>query len=485
MARVSIPVLATRVFTALFLLPFVGFGVFAAVSGYRSLVNADMPKGEAIGILAFGAVFALFPMVVFALMVTGAKRKKKAKSRLDAHAERPWLLRPEWVNGRIRSGSRAALIFIWLFSLTFSGFCIPILLNFLSPTGDKGIPAVVFGGLFMLAACGLLYAAIYMTVRWLKYGKSYFELATNPGVVGGWFKGAVHSGLRLGPNDKVHLRLTCAREYTTGSGDNKSRHTDLKWQEENTIPAARVEFGGVGGATRIPTTFYIPRDCRPTTLDDSSDRIVWRLEVTADIPGVDFKATYEVPVFVTPESSDEPPPEAAGLYELTQDQVVDYAATSKIRVRPAQGGGTEIYVPPRRTPRIAAVCTVFAATFSATTVFLMLNGALFMAFVFGLFAALLIWASLGLWFGTRNTVLGADAVNVHYKVIGPGKTRTIPKADIVKVDISIGMQSGDRAYYRVRLHLGGRKTREIATGIRDKNEARWIASIVESYLEAE
>ena len=82
-------------------------------------------------------------------------------------------------------------------------------------------------------------------------------------------------------------------------------------------------------------------------------------------------------------------------------------------------------------------------------------------------------------------MLAADEVRIHYKVIGRGKTHSVPKADIEKVDISIGMQSGDRAYYRVKLRLGGRKTREIATGIRDKNEARWLASVVESYLEAE
>ena len=269
-----------------------------------------------------------------------------------------------------------------------------------------------------MAACGLLYAAMYLTVRWFKYGKSCGELETNPGVVGGWFKGAVHSGLRPGPNDVVHLRLTCFRKYTSGSGDNRTTHTDVQWQEERIISAEQVEFGGVGGATRIPVAFYIPRDCLPTTVDNPSDRILWRLDVTADVPGVDFKARYEVPVFVTPESSDDPPPEAEDLYELTQDQVVDYAATSKIPVRPAQGGGTEIYVPPRRTPGIAAVCTLFAAVFSAATVFLaMAGGGLIMTLVFGLFAALLTWVSLGLWFGTRNTVLGADGVRIHYKII--------------------------------------------------------------------
>lgn len=156
--------------------------MFVLVKGIRSLVNGDMGKGEAIGMVAFGAVFATIPLGVIALMVIGAKRKKKAQSIRSAHRENPWLSKKEWVEGRIRSGPRAPVFSIWAFSLAFSGFCIPIILNFLSLDGDKGVAAVVFGGLFILAACGLLYVAIYMTIRWLKYGHSYFDLAANPGV---------------------------------------------------------------------------------------------------------------------------------------------------------------------------------------------------------------------------------------------------------------------------------------------------------------
>ena len=58
MARVSMPVLLNRGCTALFLLPFASFGMFVLVKGIRSLVNGDMGKGEAIGMVAFGAVLS-------------------------------------------------------------------------------------------------------------------------------------------------------------------------------------------------------------------------------------------------------------------------------------------------------------------------------------------------------------------------------------------------------------------------------------------
>ena len=81
--------------------------MFVLVKGIRSLVNGDMGKGEAIGMVAFGAVFATIPLGVIALMVIGAKRKKKAQSIRSAHRENPWLSKKEWVEGRIRSGPRA------------------------------------------------------------------------------------------------------------------------------------------------------------------------------------------------------------------------------------------------------------------------------------------------------------------------------------------------------------------------------------------
>ena len=129
MARVLIPVPINRGYTVLFLLPFVGFGAFVFVRGLRSLVNGDMPRGEAIGIVVFGIVFAVVPLAVMwaqhKKVVALAVMWMKAQSERKAHVENPWLWKKEWADGRVRSGSRAGVVIIWVFSLTFSGFCIP------------------------------------------------------------------------------------------------------------------------------------------------------------------------------------------------------------------------------------------------------------------------------------------------------------------------------------------------------------------------
>ena len=44
-------------------------------------------------------------------------------------------------------------------------------------------------------------------------------------------------------------------------------------------------------------------DTRATDDADPNDRILWRLEVSAAVPGVDYAASFEVPVYQTAESS--------------------------------------------------------------------------------------------------------------------------------------------------------------------------------------
>lgn len=52
----------------------------------------------------------------------------------------------------------------------------------------------------------------------------------------------------------------------------------------------------------IPIAIAIPRDAPPTEVRTPADRVLWRLEVKSEARGVDFAASFEVPVFLTTES---------------------------------------------------------------------------------------------------------------------------------------------------------------------------------------
>ncbi len=47
----------------------------------------------------------------------------------------------------------------------------------------------------------------------------------------------------------------------------------------------------------IPVEFQIPADCHPSDERNSDDQTLWRLTSAAKVPGIDFSATFVVPVF--------------------------------------------------------------------------------------------------------------------------------------------------------------------------------------------
>ena len=61
--------------------------------------------------------------------------------------------------------------------------------------------------IFPLIGLAILYAAIHRTLVWRRYGRSYVELQTLPGVVGGRLRGDVVVVGRLGRGASVALTL--------------------------------------------------------------------------------------------------------------------------------------------------------------------------------------------------------------------------------------------------------------------------------------
>ena len=52
-----------------------------------------------------------------------------------------------------------------------------------------------------------------------------------------------------------------------------------------------------GMKTAIPIAFKLPITVEPSDSTDANNRVVWRLQVAASVPGVDYAASFEVPVF--------------------------------------------------------------------------------------------------------------------------------------------------------------------------------------------
>jgi hypothetical protein len=68
---------------------------------------------------------------------------------------------------------------------------------------------------------------------------------------------------------------------------------EVLWEEEQRGAGSAPS----GSAYRaMPVRFLLPGDRPPATLDGASEGIAWELTITAAMPGVDYAATFQVPV---------------------------------------------------------------------------------------------------------------------------------------------------------------------------------------------
>lgn len=157
--------------------------------------------------------------------------------------------------------------------------------------------------LFMLfPAIGLVLAgwAVFCVLRWLKFGQSEFQMADVPGRIGGQLAGVVRTSAKVRPEDGFHLALRCVRRITTGSGKQRNTTERVLWEDQQTVMHELLE--DEPDVSAIPVIFQVPADCQPSDDRDANDQTLWRLTASAKVPGIDYSATFEVPVFATARS---------------------------------------------------------------------------------------------------------------------------------------------------------------------------------------
>jgi hypothetical protein len=329
--------------------------------------------------------------------------------------------------------------------------------------------------LFPLVGAGLLVWAIRGTIRHRKFGVSVFRMPEVPGVIGRKLEGVILTNTLVRPDDGFDVTLACVNRITTGSGKSRSTRENILWQEERQIRQAHQ----VGRATAIPVAFRLPRDAKQSDSTEARDQIIWRLEVRAAVPGVDYDASFEVPVFRTPDSEIPlAPDDEEGFADA-----LDYRQPPESRIVVTEHlRRTEIYFARARNPGAAAGLTVFFIIWTAITVALPYLGApIIFPIVFGLFAVLLLFAVFQAWLGTTHVALTPSEARVRY---GPlGRTRTVKADDIDDVTLEVGMQAGKRPYYDIRIVKSDGKKLYCGRSIRDKLEAEWLVEKMKEALE--
>ncbi len=464
-----------------FCLPFIAVGLFSGVKVMQALAAGDLRTA------GFMAIFALtFGTAGFGLVAMGVAGQKQAalSAQLQAeHPAEPWFWRPGWGTGWIddsaRVGNRLFLGFAFLWTLIAL------------PTGYVGVKEALRDNrlalialIFPIVSVGLVANAIRNSIRARKYGTSRLQLATKPGVIGHGLSGTVHVSAVFPPSEGFDVTFSCWRIVRSGTGKSRSTTETILWQEQERVPARRGSGApGEGIVTLLPVAFRIPADAIDSDERNPDNRVVWRLQVAASVPGVDYGATFEVPVFRTdasalPLAPDEERvlgPEPSTLpYQQPQNSPIRVSTTAR---------GTEIFFSAGRNPGVAGGLTGFAVLWGGVVALLahLKAPALFLV-IFGLAELAFLYGVAWMWLGVVRVTVSARGVSVARGLGSPARSTDVAPSEVASVDVRIGMQSGNLPLYQLSIVRANGRRLSAGGGIRDKREAEWLAGKIKSAL---
>ena len=462
----------------LFLVPFASVGAFTAVMAVQRVAAGRWT--EALFFSLFAVTFGGVGVGGITLALAG-RRKMEAQAGLEArYPDSPWLWRSDWASGRIVDSTRATMFIAWVFAAFWN------LISF--PAGFLGVraaiqeeePAALFALLFPLVGIGLLVWAVRSTLRYRKYGVSRLELSTIPGVVGRTLTGMVRAPARMQPPDGFQVTLSCVRRVARGGGDETSE--SILWQGERQV-LGEPSRTAAGMETHIPVAFLLPADAQACDDTNSNNRVLWRLRLSATVPGVDYASQFEVPVFRT-SASDQPLTVEEG--RITQDPLAEAGyqqpAASRIVVT-SNRRGTEVLFPAARNPGAATSLSFFLLLWLGFIALqIHFRAPLVFPIITGIFGVLILIGALDLWLQVSRVSADAGTLTWAVGYLSPGRERTLHGSEIADVVASIGMQAGTTVYYDVTVVRKNGKKIKVGHSVRDKREAEWLAAAIRNAL---
>lgn len=379
-------------------------------------VNPDDPS-EAIydreirwGMVGFKAIFLfVFGGFGLGLLIFTLRAKPTPDSDGPRFADKPWLANDDWQTADVKSSSKLTMYFAWGFAAIWNLISAPLPFLLYEEVMDKENYAALLGLLFPLVGIGLLVWAIRQTLEWRRFGQCPVRMDPFPGAIGGHVGGTIELKWPYDPSHKFVISLTNLYSYVSGSGDNRSRNERAKWQDS---VVAHSEPGLYG--TRLTFRFDVPDNLNESdAFRESSSYHLWRLNLSADLPGVDLDRSYEIPVYPTAEKSQNLSERAI---ESSRSQKADFDKTAITKIIRTRSGvnGTELFYPVGRNIGNFIGGLVFGGIFAGVGYFLVfIEGMPFFGGIFGLVGLLIMACS----FYTVSNSLRISNDSVHLNCV--------------------------------------------------------------------
>jgi hypothetical protein len=408
-------------------------------------------------------------------------RRARAEAELRArHPGEPWMWEPGWAEKRIPDASRASAIGFSMFAIFWNAIAFPIAF-FAWPEMQSGNRGALVALLFPLVGIGLLVVAIRAIVRRMRFRESLFVLDTLPARPGSVLRGTVEIPVEratFAGATSITITLSCIRRVVTGSGKSRSVSESALWQE--VVDVTPASTGMAPGGSALPVSIALPPDVPSTETRSANDRTLWRLAVEADMPGIDYASTFELPVFATGE------PVAVDVRPIARPAASRPPALRSVVERETVDG-LVLEFPRFRRNSSAAALFLFGLIFGGSAYFMVSAGApFFFPLIFGLVGALILYAAVEQLFASATIVVRRDGVSATQKLLA-ARTRDYATTAIRDVRMKIGAQQTRTGgtptpWYELELLDTTGKPRRIGLPIRNKREAEWLLTRIHDRL---
>lgn len=433
----------------------------------------------------------LAAIALLLLCIIGFYCKRRHDARLAAaQPQEPWLGKETWASGRISASSNKTMWGYIVFALAWNALSVPLGFNIPEMRRDLG-DGMALAVLVAFPGTGLALAvmAIVAVMRQRKYGRSVFEMASVPGVIGGQLAGVIHTTAKIRSEDGFRIKLSCIR-CVSSRGKNGGISRNVLWSDEQTIGRELLQDDAEHPA--IPVLFAIPYECRPTDTGDegnSRSTTYWELEVTAKTSGLDYHATFELPVFKTAESSPD--------FVLDRSLIADYVARENperalreagvLQETPPTGDGQRFVFPMARHPGVAAMLTLMGLIFSGVLFVLLYMepgwGLLCFSIPFVLIGLFLLALAVDVWFYRSVVDVSRRGLTVTGGLFGRGRSQCVGVSEIRQILTTRTMTSGDKAYFDLIIVCNDGKRITAGKRLCGKSAAATVVHLIEQALE--
>ena len=432
--------------------------------------------------MAFLLVFGGFGFGFVGFLILGIKRLGKEERLKKAYPKAPWRWRPEWEANQIPANERRQIWGLLAITLFWNALSFPAFILFFSQlTQEKEWLPLALLSLFPLIGTGMIWMAVRSIARYLKYGGSTLVLAQSPVPLGGALNGVISVPAKVHHEDGFTLTLSCIERTTTGSGKHRHTHEEVKWESENRGAAEAPESGL--SFTLIPAQFQIPYTLPETSEKENNREILWRLKAEAATPGIDFSATYEVPVFITEESSPEAG-DAGPPLPINLDSAETALMKQGIQITPLSGERIQIFFPPFRHKAIGLIFAICAACSMAGLIFCHLQGAgLFPVLITALLTVAFFCCAIFLSLIASRIIAAPHFIRFQGGLLARGKETLIPVEEIAGLEASTSLTYNNKPLWDITLSRKSGKNIKLARLLANRRDADFLIAYLLDHLD--